>query len=395
MKILLFIALCFLLACQRTPETINLSRGQQPQKIEQKVSISIDSTTLSIPMIFNLNCWHTKDINDTVYAFFANSKTNEFEVYNVEAGQSVWGLPIKTLFGSDGYPGSAIQSIEFISLDTILLLKEEQVILFNKDGIFYEQSINQETKKNNYKEGFNYYLVSRNVSSKWDAVRKGFWLRAACYNASHIKKPEIHYSSAIEIFLPADSTAKWDTLPTTYPPRYQTKCNHAWLDLPHRAISPTSHVYSFSAESDIYVYDIATKTYTSRPARSQYDTTDFPCLDKKNANSDDRLQHFNLSPQYQDIIYDPYRDCYYRVFAHGLPEKNAKGFYNDINDKEKSLMVFDKDFKLITEWKIPEFKYILDKIGVGKKGLYLLSKRTNFINSNHVIQINIINFVLD
>ena len=58
-------------------------------------------------------------------------------------------------------------------------------------------------------------------------------------------------------------------------------------------------------------------------------------------------------------------------------------------------MVLDKNFKLITEWKIPEGKYMLDKISVGKKGLYLLSRRSNFINSNHVIQINIVNFVLD
>jgi hypothetical protein len=374
---------------------MNLTRGEQPQKIEQKVSIIIDSTSLFVPISVNFNCWHTKEINDTFYAFFANNNTDKFEVYNIEAGQSVWSLPIKTLFGSDGYPGSAIQSIEFISLDTILLLKEKQLILFNKDGIFYERSINQETKKNSYKQGFNYYLVSRNIGSKWDDLRKGFWLRAACYNVSHITKPEIHYSSAIEIFVPADSTVKWDTLASTYPPRYQTKCNHAWLNLPHRAITPTSHVYSFSAESDIYIYDIATKTYTSRPARSQYDTIDFPCLDKKNANSDDRLEHFVYSPQYQNILYDPYRDCYYRVFAHNLAKKNAEGLYNDMNDKAKSLMVFDKDFKLITEWKIPKGKYSLNNIGVGKKGLYIASTRSNFINSKHVLPINIVNFLLD
>lgn len=395
MKILLFIALCLLLACQRTPETISLSRGELPEKIKQHVRITIDSNAIDIPKGVNLNCWHTKDINDTLYAFFANDSTDRFEVYNLDTAHTVWSLPIKTLFGSDGYPGSAIQSIEFISLDTILLLKEEQVILFNKDGIFYEQSINQETKKNNYKQGFNYYLVSRNVSSKWDAVRKGFWLRAACYNASHIKKPEIHYSSAIEIFLPADSTAKWDTLPTTYPPRYRTKCNHAWLDLPHRAISPTSHVYSFSAESDIYVYDIATKTYTSRPARSQYDTTDFPCLDKKNANSDDRLQHFTLSPQYREILYDPYRECYYRIFAHALAEKNAEGLYNDINDKDMSIVVLDKNFKLITEWKLPKDEYINGILTISKKGVLLINKNTKPINAKYDWQINIINFVLD
>jgi hypothetical protein len=395
MKILLFIGLCFLLACQPRQQMINLSRGEQPQKIEQKVSISIDSATLFMPMIVNINCWHTKDINDTVYAFFANNKTNEFEVYNLESDSSVWSIPIKTLFGRDGYPGSDIKSIEFINLDTILLLREEQLILFNKDGIFYERSINQETKESSYKKGFNYYLIGSNIVSKWDAVRKGFWLQAGCYNVSHITKPEIHYSSAIELFVPADSTAKWDTLPTTYPPRYRSKCNHAWLNLPFRAISPTSHVYSFSAESDIYVYDTQAKTYTSRPARSQYDTIDFPCLEKKNENSDDNLAHFMLSPQYQHILYDPYRDCYYRIFALSLPEKNAEGLYNDLNDKEYVLMVFDKDFKLITEWKIPKSEYLINTCTIGKKGLQMIKNKPKKINSKNVWQINIINFVLD
>ena len=233
------------------------------------------------------------------------------------------------------------------------------------------------------------------MSSQWDATRKGFWLQAACGNINPVTKPEIYYSSAIEIFVPADSTAKWDTLAATYPPRYRTKCNHAWLNLPHRAISPTSHVYSFSAESDIYVYDIATKTYTSRPTRSQYDTTDFPCLDKKNANSDDRLQHFMLSPEYRQILYDPYRDCYYRVFTHALAEKNAEGLYNDINDKDMSIVVLDKNFKLITEWKLPKDEYINGILTVSKKGVLLINKNTKPINAKYDWQINIVNFVLD
>jgi len=140
------------------------------------------------------------------------------------------------------------------------------------------------------------------------------------------------------------------------------------------------HVYSFSAEGDIYVCDPITKTQKSYPARSQADSVSLVCLTEKQATSKDsdiRGRHHSLSPWYISISYDPFRDVYYRIFSPALPEKDSSGYYNTLNEKRFVLMVLDSDFRLITEFELPKNILGFYPPTVGKKGLYFPHRQPN------------------
>lgn len=74
---------------------------------------------------------------------------------------------------------------------------------------------------------------------------------------------------------------------------------------------------------------------------------------------------------YSHIMYDKYRDIYYR-FAEMPCELGANEYvYNDAKAREFSVIIFDKDFRIIGETKFPGNKYFYKMSFVGRDGLYI------------------------
>lgn len=397
-NLILFIALISLfVACKGNQQNINaITISQLPEKGTQKITIKVDSFVIPNAVFdsTDLAFWQIRELGDTTYSFLCNRHTEQFEIYNLDAPRLVWALSYKPIL-NEGEIQLQTWGADFYNLDSIFIFADEAITGFNSKGIFYQKKINLLQKKQKF---ITYGLRSYAINSIWDNKKNGFWIQGYCGDCNKDKNPVPYFSAPIEIFMPIDSTLAWDTVQATYPPRYRTDCNHGWHFRAFRAITPNSHVYSFSAEGDLYVYDMQTKTYTAKSARSQYDTIPFPCvndLQKKETNNDDRVRHFNLSPNYGNIIYDPYRQLYYRFFYPALPEKNTEGFYNDLNDKEAVLMVFDKDFRLLTEWLLPQKQFLAATACVGEKGLYILNTVPQPYSFNYEQKISIINFVAE
>ena len=76
-------------------------------------------------------------------------------------------------------------------------------------------------------------------------------------------------------------------------------------------------------------------------------------------------------PKYSHIMYDKYRDVYYR-FAE-MPCELGPGEYplDEPKAREFSVIVFDKDFNIIGETKFPGSKYFYKMSFVGRDGLYI------------------------
>ena len=74
---------------------------------------------------------------------------------------------------------------------------------------------------------------------------------------------------------------------------------------------------------------------------------------------------------YSHIMYDKYRDIYYR-FAEMPCELGPNEYvYNDAKAREFSVIIFDKDFRIIGETKFPGNKYFYKMSFVGRDGLYI------------------------
>ena len=77
------------------------------------------------------------------------------------------------------------------------------------------------------------------------------------------------------------------------------------------------------------------------------------------------------SPSYHNIMYDKYRDVYYRIVRHPYELKANESPYDDPNGREFSVIIFDKDFNIIGETKFPGNKYFYKMSFVGRDGLYI------------------------
>lgn len=74
---------------------------------------------------------------------------------------------------------------------------------------------------------------------------------------------------------------------------------------------------------------------------------------------------------YSHIMYDKYRDVYYR-FAEMPCELGPNEYvYNDAKAREFSVIIFDKDFRIIGETKFPGNKYFYKMSFIGRDGLYI------------------------
>ena len=104
--------------------------------------------------------------------------------------------------------------------------------------------------------------------------------------------------------------------------------------------------------------------------KSRYLKTMRPILPEANLGVQ-ALVDMKEAPQYLHIMYDKYRDLYYRFAEHPCELGPNEAFMNDPKAREFSVIIFDKDFNIIGETKFPGNKYLYKMSFVGRDGLYI------------------------
>ena len=112
------------------------------------------------------------------------------------------------------------------------------------------------------------------------------------------------------------------------------------------------------------------KTIRWYDAKSRYLDRMRPIL-KEGANGFVGIKEAVEAASYSHIMYDKYRDVYYR-FAEMPCELGPNEYvYNDQKAREFSVIIFDKDFRIIGETKFPGNKYFYKMSFIGRDGLYI------------------------
>ena len=75
--------------------------------------------------------------------------------------------------------------------------------------------------------------------------------------------------------------------------------------------------------------------------------------------------------EYHNLMYDKYRDVYYRFVELPYELKQNESPFDDPRGREFSIIIFDKDFNIIGETKFPGNKYFYKMSFVGRDGLYI------------------------
>ena len=89
------------------------------------------------------------------------------------------------------------------------------------------------------------------------------------------------------------------------------------------------------------------------------------------ADGFDWLREATENPAYHNIMYDKYRDVYYRIVELPYELKQNESAFDTPKGREFSIIIFDKDLNIIGETKFPGNKYFYKMSFVGRDGLYI------------------------
>jgi len=163
-------------------------------------------------------------------------------------------------------------------------------------------------------------------------------------------------------------------LPMNFPPLIPSKELKNCIEgsLPYSEVFDGKRfIYSFSMDENLYVVSPDHHNIQKIKAKSKY----IPELKFRKIPSDfsKTLKTTCEAATYGNIIYDKYRQVYYR-FAYPESElDDNEDFLRILNSgkKEFSIIILDKNLKILGETKFPPFTYLPHIFFISKDGLYL------------------------
>jgi len=275
-------------------------------------------------------------------------------------------------------------SINDLSLDTRFIA--HSFFYHNEDSIFIFPQYN-----------FNGTLLINNVGKKVDEKGKIYDVleeaQEGQYILNHITSPSnpslyrdgnIYFSTIqmyVDIYnpLPKDviTNFKWDLKSDTispisnikYPNEYFSKIATSHHSFTLKTIKGDSTIYSFPLSDTIYIYNSNNILISKR----LYGTPDFQgFVELPPGNPFNEQYKFVVSQNsYARLLYDKYRDVYYRFF---IIQRNLTEEDRSTKDNSKNkfaVLVYDNNFNLIKQVEFPSNKYFHYSSFVAIDGLYI------------------------
>lgn len=135
---------------------------------------------------------------------------------------------------------------------------------------------------------------------------------------------------------------------------------------------------SFGASDSITVTNFKQTNHTSYAGSELFSNIN------PSSKAEDSWDHYRLNYMYEGIIYDPYRNCYYRFLT--LPKKEDDLKSTDMKTgriKDIAIIILDKDFKKVGETMIdPAYSNMM--YFVNEKGLNLFNIKKGLTDEDHM-----------
>ena len=195
------------------------------------------------------------------------------------------------------------------------------------------------------------------------------------YLGQHIQKPNMRRDEWKELpmFFSIDlRNGKYESSQIPHPSIFQNDCRNILGG--HRFCYDYNYtnerlVCSFILYDSIMVSDDL-KNVKWYYAKSRYLKQMTPRLISADGDMKSLTEYAEM-PKYSHILYDKYRDIYYRFALMPYQLKANETPYNTLGAEEFSVIILDKDFRIIGETKFPGNKYFYKMSFVGRDGLYI------------------------
>lgn len=298
-----------------------------------------------------------------------------FDFYDLETGEMVKRtaieraekFPIRPLYGFFYHNSDSILLFHQMVLNGISLLngKGEVITQFSPQKV--DRSSPQEMMKslvNHYSSAHNMTIYEGGNLYFSDMSVNGF------LNSDEDMKA---FRPAVMVDLVNNEVSRIDQI--TVPDFYHGKVWPLELGMFSRIRQGDLWIYSWNALDSMLVFDNDWKLLKSVNAKSEF-AKPLKYSVASGAPSDLEIREKVTQTTYSSLIYDSYREVYYRFVNVGreMDESDLVDQFPQVKN-DFSIIVLDKDFNIITEKRFPGKIHKPYKSFVGKKGLYL--SRTN------------------
>ena len=141
-------------------------------------------------------------------------------------------------------------------------------------------------------------------------------------------------------------------------------------------------VRSFPIEDKVLVYDFDLNLLQTPSLFKDYYEGKFHSLPEANFEPDIFYPHIYSNPTNKSILFDHYRDLYYRIYSGAYPETSIEkmkevNFMQPVDENEfpdSKIMVFDRQFNELGVIDLDKKQYWVDQIKVVKGGLLVTVK---------------------
>ncbi len=352
--VLLIFFVAFFISCQRDKAFSAIEAEQVKLMPDQTIKIELDSLTSYQTNMMAL-------VDDTLLAY-ENRSSNCIQLYDIKRGQ----LASKICLDVTGDHGTGYLGGFYIqSLDSIYVIGDHtrEVTLVNDEA----KVINRFPLSHDFGTpvGGTFFPIEKIGDTLYFACGPGYNL----YTVSSVGQVmEIAY----------DLSAQQHTEHFFFPEDYEGFHNAYYVTYSRIVNDAGDFVYSFPMCHDLYIKKANGEVY-KQPAPSRYAKgVDI----RKNTEFADDLDELKASIEgyaYRYIIYDPYREVYYRFFRHPMSYIDpTTGLQRSKDDNPYSIIVLDKDFQWIGEYRLPNYTFNTDSY-FG----YFLNSEGLWIANNH------------
>ncbi|MGI6370197.1 MAG: DUF4221 family protein [Candidatus Kapaibacterium sp.] len=162
-----------------------------------------------------------------------------------------------------------------------------------------------------------------------------------------------------------------------YPDFYRQDSSYLLLDVNKLIYNNKELLISYGLSHDLYLYKDDTN-YRTINVKSRYlDTFRYEQTNYRDQQIEDG--------KYSDILYDKYRNLYYRVVRHNQNMYNPDGTVNDYWDCSWSIIFLNSDLSIIDEIFFPAKKYLACEVVITSEGILLRNRiiRSIFEKEEH------------
>lgn len=330
-------------------------------------SFNLDSNTKN--SLYFLAPYANKDGKE--YLTFQNGKKNEILFYDINTSQLLFKIEPE-IDGNNGvgrFLGYYIQNLDSIYLTNYDF---QEIAIIDKNAIVKDK-INYEKADNGTPLSFFCFIT--HVYRPATVIGRKMYI----YSGPNRWVENAPVAAILDL-----DTKSIQALPFTYPQYEGSKVKrkqYGWENDYSRCFDGKRFIYSFDYEEDLYVTSSINHDSIYRvKAKSKF----IPQLNwpPEFGYDPDRLC---TNPRYGNILYDKYRNVYYRIAypkteINWAKEKIRSMELLEYGGKSFSIIILDKDLNYIGETKFRDYTYNSKLILIMKDGIYISS--SHYMNPN-------------